>query len=105
MQRGDGPDDSPENALKTRVQMSAQMGALDGATRTLTTIVHNLEKANANTYQQADSALVDVNGEIAKIYEILETFNIRINELESGTEKKGALTPLCAERNTTHMPK
>ena len=58
-----GPDESPDNLIKDRVKIAEAKAAV----RTLITHVNGLDEFAVNMYQNADSAIYDVRGEIAKM--------------------------------------
>ena len=88
-----GPDDSPDNLIKDRVKIAEAKAAV----RTLTTHVNGLDEFAVNMYQNADSAIYDVRGEIAKMHHgisnlhtLFDQLNERVTKLESVNEEKGA---------------
>ena len=93
-----GPDDSPDNAIKDRVKVAEAKAAV----KTLLKHVNSLDEFTINTYQQADSAIFDVRGEISNLYRLINMLDHRVITLESGNEKKGAWSALCAARASMH---
>ena len=88
-----GPDDSPDNLIKDRVKIAEAKAAV----RTLTTHVNGLDEFAVNMYQNADSAIYDVRGEITKMHHgisnlhtLFDQLNERVTKLESVNEEKGA---------------
>ena len=93
-----GPDDSPDNLIKDRVKIAEAKAAV----RTLITHVNGLDEFAVNMYQNADSAIYDVRGEIAKmrhgisnLHTLFDKLNERVTKLESVNEEKGAWSALC----------
>ena len=87
------PDDSPDNAIKDRVQVAEAKAAV----KILLKHVNNLDEFTINTYQKTDSAFFDVRGEIAKLHctisglhTLFEQLDERVTKLESGNKDKGA---------------
>ena len=92
------PDDSPDNAIKDRVKVAEAKAAV----KTLLKHVNSLDEFTVNTYQQADSAIFDVRGEISNLYHLIKMLDDRVITLESGNEKKGAWSALCAAHASMH---
>ena len=92
------PDDSPDNAIKDRVKVAEAKAAV----KTLLKHVNSLDEFAVNTYQKADSAIFDVRGEISNLYHLINMLDDRVITLESGNEKKGAWSALCAARIDAH---
>ena len=92
------PEDSPDNAIKDRVQVAE----VKAAVKTLLKHVNSLDEFAVNTYQKADSAIFDVRGEISNLYHLINMLDNRVITLESGNEKKGAWSALCAARIDAH---
>ena len=92
------PDDSPDNAIKDRVKVAEAKAAV----KTLLKHVNSLDEFTVNTYQQADRAVCDVRGEIFNLYRLINMLDDRVITLESGNEKKGAWSALCAARIDAH---
>ena len=93
-----GPDDSPDNLIKDRVKIAEAKAAV----RTLITHVNGLDEFAVNMYQNADSAIYDVRGEITKMHHgisnlhtLFDQLNERVTKLESVNEEKGAWCALC----------
>ena len=87
------PDDSPDNAIKDRVQIAEAKAAV----KTLLKHVNSLDEFAVNTHQKADSAFFDVRGEIANlhcaisgVHTLFEQLDERVTKLESVNEEKGA---------------
>ena len=97
-----GPDDSPDNLIKDRVKIAEAKAAV----RTLITHVNGLDEFAVNMYQNADSAIFDVRGEISNLYHmcvhLINMLDNRVITLEPGNEKKGAWSALCAARIDAH---
>ena len=103
------PEDSPDNAIKDRVQIAEAKAAV----KTLLKHVNSLDEFAVNTHQKADSAFFDVHGEIANVHgtisglhTLFEQLNERVTKLESVNEEKGAWCALCgcaAPVSYTHL--
>ena len=96
-----GPDDSPDNLIKDRVKIAEAKAAV----KTLLKHMNSLDEF-AVKYQNADSAIFDVRGEISNMYHmcvhLINMLDNRVITLESGNEKKGAWSALCAARIDAH---
>ena len=92
------PDDSPDNAIKDRVKVAEAKAVV----KTMLKHMNSLDEFAVNMYQNADSAIFDVRGEISNLYHLINMLDDRVITLESGNEKKGAWSALCAARIDAH---